>query len=129
MHLTRYPTRHAGLIHYSLKSYIFKYNCVYTSLVLALGFKEHHTDGMYLLACAEHKSLGTCILLINSGAHVWYGFFEQANTRGTLRSILAGMTTSRIMDTMHMHTRPLIGNEHVREMVDAELARRQTLIN
>jgi len=124
MHLTRYPERHAGLIHYSLTSYGFRYSGVYTSLVLTLGFKGHTTNELYLMASASKKKRHTsCILLINSNAAVWFGFFSRAYNKGRLKSILAGMTTSRILDTVYTHKRHLIGDA-IRELADAELARR-----
>jgi len=127
MHRARYSARHVGLVHYSLKSYWYKFNCVYTSLVLALGYTTHTKYYAYLSGSVTAKSPATSILLINNGSCMWPGFLRWAYTNDILETILAGISTTRIIEAYNMHTYE--GHDIVSKIVDAELAHRNTLIN
>jgi len=127
MHLVRYPTRHAGLLHYSLKSYFYVYTALYTSLILSLGFKEHTVDPDYLYNSIS-QSTETCILLVNSGARIQFDFLTLVYRSGTLARVLSGITTSRIITVIADYdddgTCDCEGCERMRTIIDNELARR-----
>jgi len=96
VHLTRYPDRHAGLLHHTLKSRVFLYTGMYTSFVLALGFTEHTRHDGYLLQSIRVQSRATYVLLIHNNTKLPFECFGCMLELGILETVLEVMSTERL---------------------------------
>jgi len=124
VHLTRYPTRHVGLLHHSLKSVWFIYSAPYTSLVLSLGFTYHTVELYYLYDSISRKATTTSILLLLHDALIWDGFLLVARRYKELDILLASMPTYLITKAYGMYNGR---NDTIHKAVSQELARRKQI--
>jgi len=123
VHLTRYSARHAGLLHYCIEGYLFKFDAPYTGFIIELGFTEHTRDSSYVSNSIGYNTYASSILLINNGAIVPRHFLYSAYKYDVLERILPCIPTSCIIDATNYNSY----YSKARSILNKELARRHKI--